>query len=207
MGSVTAGWFHKSIKDYILRGQERSIIGAGADNGYNGDYVGWSEISSLNAGTAVAQGWELSYQQQFTFLPGLLKGLAASANYTRIVTHGYYGGTTYLTSRNVAGFIPTSGNASLSWRYRKFSTRLLYNYTGEHVVTYNVASPALSQYRLSNKSVNLGLGYQVNPAVNLSLDIANLTNEPQVLYRVFKERTQRTIYNFVTVNVGVNGRF
>jgi hypothetical protein len=58
VGSVTAGWFHKSIKDYILRGQERSIIGAGADNGYNGyngDYVGWSEISSLNAGTAVAQ--------------------------------------------------------------------------------------------------------------------------------------------------------
>jgi len=207
VGSVTAGWFHKSIKDYILRGQERSIIGAGADNGYNGDYVGWSEISSLNAGTAVAQGWELSYQQQFTFLPGLLKGLAASANYTRIVTHGNYGGTTYLTSRNVAGFIPTSGNASLSWRYRKFSMRLLYNYTGEHVVTYNVASPALSQYRLSHKSVNLGLGYQVNPAVNLSLDIANLTNEPQVLYRAFKERTQRTIYNFVTVNVGVNGRF
>jgi hypothetical protein len=28
-----------------------------------------------------------------------------------------------------------------------------------------------------------------------------------VLYRAFKERTQRTIYNFVTVNVGVNGRF
>ena len=107
----------------------------------------------------------------------------------------------------MAGFIPTSGNASLSWRYRKFSTRLLYNYTGEHVVTYNVASPALSQYRFSHKSVNLGLGYQVNPAVNLSLDVANLTNEPQVLYRAFKERTQRTIYNFVTITAGVNGRF
>ena len=207
VGSVTVGWFHKSIEDYILRGQEISVIGSGADNGYDGEYAGWSERTSVNAGTAVAQGWELSYQQQFTFLPGLLKGLAASANYTRIVTHGDYGGTTYLTSRNVAGFIPTSGNASLSWRYRKFSTRLLYNYTGEHVVTYNVASPALSQYRLSHKSVNLGLGYQVNPAVNLSLDVANLTNEPQVLYRAFKERTQRTIYNFVTVTVGVNGRF
>ena len=110
-------------------------------------------------------------------------------------------------ARNVAGFIPTSGNASLSWRYRKFSTRLIYNYTGEHVVTYSVASPALSQYRFSHKSVNLGLGYQVNPAVNLSLDVANLTNEPQVLYRAFKERTQRTIYNFVTITAGVNGRF
>lgn len=43
--------------------------------------------------------------------------------------------------------------------------------------------------------------------MNLSLDVANLTNEPQVLYRAFKERTQRTIYNFVTVTVGVNGRF
>jgi hypothetical protein len=32
----------------------------------------------------------------------------------------------------VAGFIPHAANASLSWRYRKFSARALYNFTGEH---------------------------------------------------------------------------
>jgi TonB-dependent receptor len=207
VGSFTVGWFHKTIKDYILRGQEVGIISSGAGNGYNGEYSGWSERTSVNAGTAVAQGWELAYQQQFTFLPGLLKGLAASANYTRLVTHGDYGGTTYLTSREVAGFIPYSANASLSWRYRQFSTRVLYNFTGEHITTYNAASPALNIYRQSNKTVNLGLAYQVRPALSLSFDVANLFNEPQVLFRGYKTRTQRTLYNFVTITAGVNGRF
>lgn len=207
VGSVTVGWFHKTIKDYILRGQEVGVIGSGPGNGYNGEYAGWSERTSVNAGSAIAQGWELSYQQQFTFLPGLLKGLAAAANYTRLVTHGVFGGTTYLSTREVAGFIPTSANASLSWRYRGFSTRVLYNLTGDYITSYNAASPALNLYRQSVKTVNLGLAYQLRPAVTLSLDFANLFNEPLVLYRGFKDRTQRTILNFVTMTAGVNGRF
>jgi TonB-dependent receptor len=207
VGSFTVGWFHKTIQDYILRGQEVGIIGSGADNGFNGEYAGWSERTSVNAGTAVAQGWELAYQQQFTFLPGWLKGLAASANYTRLVTHGNYGGTTYLTSRELPSFVPYTANASLSWRYRKFSTRVLYNFTGEHITSYNATSPALNLYRQSNKTVNFGMAYQVRPSLNLSLDVANLFNEPQVLYRGFKDRAQRTLYNFVTITAGVNGRF
>ena len=47
----------------------------------------------------------------------------------------------------------------------------------------------------------------MNPAVNFSLDVANLFNEPQSWYRGRKERAQRTLYNFVTVTAGVNGRF
>ena len=207
VGSFTAGWFHKMIKDYIFRGQEIGIVGAGADNGYDGEYAGWSERTAVNASTVVAQGWEFGYQQQFTFLPGLLKGLAVSANYTWIDTHGMYDAGRYLTSREVAGFIPYATNASLSWRYRKFSTRVLYNFVGENITSFSAATPGLNLYRLSNKTVNLGLAYQVRPSLGLSLDVANLFNEPQVFYRATKDRIQRTIVNFVTVTVGVNGRF
>ncbi len=148
-----------------------------------------------------------AYRQQFNFLPGLLKGLAGSFNYTWIDTHGLYDGTLYRTRREVQGFIPLAANASLSWRYRNFSTRVLYNFTGEYLNTVNVASPALNLYRYSNKTVNVGVGYQLRPALSLSLDAANVFNEPQVFYRSFKERTQRTIINFVTVTAGINGRF
>jgi hypothetical protein len=41
----------------------------------------------------------------------------------------------------------------------------------------------------------------------VNLDVANLFNEPQVFYRGFKDRTQRTLMNFVTISAGVNGRF
>ena len=207
VGQLSVGWFHKEIRDYIIDNQEIRIIPSGSDNGYNGEYSGWTERTSVNGGTAVAQGWEFSYRQQFTFLPGLLKGLAGSFNYTWIDTHGMFDGTIYLTRREVPGFIPHAANASLSWRYRSISARVLYNFTGENITSFNATSPALRLYRFSMKTVNAGLGYQLSPALNLSLDVANLFNEPQAWYRGFKDRPQRTLYNFVTITAGVNGRF
>lgn len=206
VGQLSISWFHKEIRDYILANQEIRTIPNGTDNGYDGQYEGWSEYSSVNASSAIAQGWEFAYRQQFTFLPGALRGLAGSFNYTWIDTHGKYTGNTYLTSREVEGFIPYAANASLSWAYRKFSTRILYNFTGEYINTFN-ATPALRLYRTSNKTVNVGVGYQLRPALSLSLDAANIFNEPQVFYRGYKDRTQRTLINFVTITAGINGRF
>jgi len=57
------------------------------------------------------------------------------------------------------------------------------------------------------KTVNFGMGYQVRPAMGLSFDIANVFNEPQSTYMAFKDRMRQNIFNFVTVTVGVNGRF
>lgn len=207
VGSLTVGWFRKDIKDYIMRDQEIGIIGSGSDNGYNGEYSGWSERTAINANSVVAQGWEFAYQQQFTFLPGAFKGLNLSANYTWIDTHGLYEPGRYLTKKEVSGFIPYAANIILGWKYRKFSSRVLYNFTGEYITTLNSTSPGLSLYRESMKTVNGGIGYQLTPAVGLSVDVVNIFNEPQVFYRGYKGRTQRTILNFVTMTVGLNARF
>jgi outer membrane receptor protein involved in Fe transport len=182
-------------------------IPSGPDNGYNGEYAGWTEYTSANAGTAYVQGWEFSYQQQFTFLPGLLKGLSGSVNYTLIDTHGDFGGTTNLTGNEVVGFIPRAANAQLGWRYKRFSTRVLYNWTSDYIVEYSPASVGRNRYRLEFNNLALGMAYQVSPAANLTLDISNLLNEPQTTYRGFRNQPSTIIYNFVTINVGVNGRF
>ncbi|MDO8542363.1 MAG: TonB-dependent receptor [Opitutaceae bacterium] len=207
VGSLTIGWFHKDIEDFIINNQEVRVISGGLDNGYEGEYEGFTERTSLNAGTMVAQGWEFAYQQQFTFLPGLLKGLAASFNYTWINTHGMRDGNTYLTRREVAGFIPHAANASLTWRHRKFNARVLYNFTGEYITSYNANNPALRQYRFSMKTVNVGVGYSYRPWLNFTVDAANILNEPQEWYVGYKNRLRRHIENFVTVTLGVNGRF
>ena len=207
VGVFSAGWFHKEIANYIVSGVDAGIVGGGPDNGYNGEYEGFSRRTTANAGTAVAQGWEFSYQQQFTFLPGLLKGLSGSANYTIINTHGDFGGTTNRGNGEVPGFIPKSANASLSWRYRGFSTRVLYNFTGSHIATYNQANPGLRIYRFGRNTVNLGLAYQWRPAVTFTCDVANVFNEKQRLYQGTTNRTQDIIINFVTITLGVSGRF
>ncbi len=207
VGTISAGWFHKEIQDYIVSGIFAGVVEGGPDNGYNGEYEGFTRLHSANAGTAIVQGWEFSYRQQFTFLPGLLRGLSGSANYTLINTHGDFGGTAYRRNGEVAGFIPKAGNASLSWRHRGFSARVLYNFTGSHISSYSATSPALNLYRYARKTTSLGLAYQLRPSVSLTLDIANLFNEPQRIYRGNPDRPQTTIINFITVTAGVSGRF
>ncbi len=207
VGNFSVSWFHKTIKDYIVSGIASGTIATGNDNGFNGEYAGFTRLTASNAGTAIVQGWEFAYQQQFTFLPGLLKGLGASANLTVIDTHGNFGGNASLTTDQVAGFIPRTGNASLSWRYKKFSTRLLYNFTGDYITSYTAASVGRNLYRFKYESVNVGVAYQVRPSLQITLDVANLFNEPQAFYRGVRNQMQNTIINGTTVTAGINGRF
>jgi TonB-dependent receptor len=213
VGSLTVGWFHKEIRNLIVNNIESGTIGTGSDNGYNGEYPGWTILTSGNAGDAVVQGWEFSYQQQFTFLPGVLKGLSGMINYTSLDTHrnvpvaGSLTATTARSAGQIAGFVPRTGNASLSWRYRAFSTRILANYATTHLTTFSAGAPHRDVYRVKRKLINVGFAYQLRPTLNLTLDIDNLNNVPQKRYRGTPDNVE--YYNFpgTTITVGVSGRF
>jgi iron complex outermembrane receptor protein len=207
VGNLSAGWFHKAIKDFIVGGIQSGTVASGTNNGYNGEYGGYTILTSLNAGDAYVQGWELNYQQQFTFLPGLLRGISVSANYTQIATHGDFGSATDLTTNQVEGFVPKTANLSLAWRYRGFGVRLLGNYTSDYIKSYSAGSVGRNQYMRARTIFNAGFSYQLRPAVSLTCDLSNLTNEPIAYYRGIRDQMERTIIHGTTINFGVTGRF
>ena len=207
VGSFTFGWFHKDIKDYVLSGQQLGTVATGANNGYNGQYAGYAIITSTNAGFAAAQGWEAAYQQQFTFLPGLLRGLGVSLNYTYLRTHGIYTGTTYLTTSQVTGFIPQTGNANLYWRYHGFTARVRVNYTGRYINALTIGSPARSEYRYARTITDLDFSYDLRRGVSLFATVSNLTNEPQKFYRFVTTQMDKEVLDGTTISAGVSGRF
>jgi TonB-dependent receptor len=207
VGNLSVGWFHKTIRAYIVSGVNAGTIPSGPDNGYGGEYSSFTQLTSANAGTAIVQGWEFGYQQQLTSLPGLLKGLGVMLNYTLLDTRGNFGGNTNLSTGQVAGFIPRTGNLSLSWRHRRFSTRVNVNYTGTFTSSYSAANLGRNLYVMKRTIVNFGVAYQIRPAVTLSLDVGNVFNEPQVAYRGIPDQMQYTVLNGTTLTFGVNGRF
>jgi TonB-dependent receptor len=206
-GSVSVGWFRKEIKDFIIAGLDNGIIPTGPDNGYAGEYGGYTRLSSGNAGTATVQGWEISYQQQFVFLPGLLKGLGAVVNFTALEAHGDFGSGSQLGTRDVEGFVPRSANASLYWRHRGLTARVIVNHTGSFLNARSAVSPALNRYWFDRTVVHAGFGYQWKPAVTFSIDVNNLTDAPQSAYRGVREHMQFKLYGGTTVTAGVSGRF
>ena len=55
--------------------------------------------------------------------------------------------------------------------------------------------------------MNLGLAYQLRPAVSLTCDISNLFNEPEVFYRGIPDQMFSTNIAGTSITFGVNGRF
>ena len=113
-GTVSVGVFQKEIKNFIFT-SGGATVAASADNGFNGDYAGYTLTTQYNGGSAKVRGLELNYSQQFTFLPGIFGGLGAYANYTRMESSGNYGaGNSIAVAPNpkgkVAGFNPETAN-------------------------------------------------------------------------------------------------
>ncbi|MCX6951755.1 MAG: TonB-dependent receptor [Verrucomicrobia bacterium] len=203
------GWFHKRIDDYIRSGQSIGTVGIGADNGFNGQYEGYEILANSNAGSAFTQGWEFEYLQQFRFLPGLLRTLRLSTNFSKIMAHGDYGTPgVYLKTQDVNGFIPFTANATLSWDYRKFGTSVSWNYTDASIRgAYNVSAPSRNRYMLPRDLVNLNLRYQLPRNVTINFGVQNLFNEPQRYYRSVQDQMETFLIQGTTITGAIEGRF
>lgn len=204
-GVVSVGYFRKDIKDYILT-TDIGVVGVGRGNGFEGSYEGFALLAARNAGKAEVSGWEFEYRQQLTFLPAWLQGFAVSANFTLLETEGNFGGTEVRSDKQVAGFIPRTGNASISYSHGRFRWNLLYNYTGNYLNTFST-TPQRNIYRAERELVNAGMSYQWKPSVSFFLDVTNIFNEPQRTYIGYESRLQRIIYAGQAITFGVNGRF
>lgn len=204
VGLLSAGVFLKELSDFIFQDRSRSV-GFGPDNGFDGLYEGFSIVTSSNGGAARYRGYELSYQQQFTFLPGLWRGLGLNMNYTKVETKGDYGGTVATTQ--VAGVIPETANVALSYIQRGWYVRLQWNWRDTRLVTIST-NPALLVYDMPKTSVTLKLKYTLSQKVGVFCNIENLTSEPLFrTYFVTKDRPFQVWPTVAKITAGIQGRF
>src|SRR4029077_16426869 len=73
LGLIQAGYFYKALTDPIIDTQTRPTTGP---------FTGFLVSQPGNAGSATLQGFEVSYQHHWSFLPGMWGGLGLSANYS-----------------------------------------------------------------------------------------------------------------------------
>ena len=100
------------------------------------------------------EGYELSYQQDFTFLPGFWKNFGVQANYTHLTSELEYivdpGNTLVTPTTPVAsaghfpgpftGASPDSANFTLYYETPKWSARASYAYRSAYVSQYPIAA-------------------------------------------------------------------
>jgi len=139
LGMFQAGFFFKQLNapQVELAGLPLADVPASLQSLVQA-YQGSGDLVTMyvNGENAHVYGFETSYQQHWSYLPGMLKGLGVSANYTYTASQekGLAGRTDSPTLQRQT---PNSWNLSPTYDTKRVSLRVGYNYTGASIYTYN----------------------------------------------------------------------
>jgi TonB-dependent receptor len=176
-GQITAGVFLKEIKNFIYTAGGATVP-EGLDNGFEGNYGGYLYTTQYNGGAGRVRGFEVSYSQQFTFLPGFWSGLGAYANMTRMDAQGNYGAgnaITLATQSKIAGFNPLNANIGISYIRNRVSLRFQGNYRGRYLTSFN-AIESRRTYRDARPTLDVKVLYTLSKHFDAYLDVSNITD-------------------------------
>jgi len=185
LGSITVDGFIKNIHNYIYsnttlrdvtsNGITETIFVRGPDNFH---------------GTGKVRGFEVSYNQVYDFLPGLLSGFGLSANYTYVTSKGIP--NSFLNGGNPVNVSPIgqSGNLPLAqlskhqfniqpfYEKGRISVRLAYNWRSKFLLTESdVIFPYFPIWNDKTGTLDASAFFNINSKMKIGVQATNLTNE------------------------------
>ncbi|MCT8003816.1 TonB-dependent receptor [Sphingomonas sanguinis] len=168
---VSVTGFRKDIKSFIDTARQDETI----------DGVTYTISLPVNGTQHVTiQGIEAGGQFTFRFLPGLLRNLGASANYTYMKDSGYEG-RDYFTGAALSfpGVSRNSYNASVFYDDGRFSIRGSYNWRGRYLIAAvdRGNNPAFGE---AFGQVDASASYNVNDNVSLFLEGVNIGDATRI---------------------------
>jgi TonB-dependent receptor len=185
-----------------LTPQQIAWVNGGGSGGGPGLY-GVRQFADASGGEI--KGYELSYQQDFTFLPGFWKNFGVQANYTHLQSELQYivdPGNTLLTPTTplrpqvtapgpFTGASPDSANFTLYYETSKWSARASYAYRSAYVSQYPIAAgtcdpgacdaPLVNDFlgSLATRNIDAKVTWQAMDHLSFSIEALNITNQTE----------------------------
>lgn len=124
-------------------------------------------------------GYEISYQQPFTFLPGVWSNFGTVLNYTSVESEIDYLDATgaVVTSTDLTGLSKNSFNATLYFDNKTFSARVAAAYRSDYLTTVPGRNGNDVEGTASTLNVDFSSSYNINENLSVSLEALNLTDE------------------------------
>jgi iron complex outermembrane receptor protein len=171
-----------------------------------------------NAGKQTLKGYELSYQQDFTFLPDPFKGFGALASYTHIDPFNSMKWITNAGKEIEVNSVPKYAYSFTSYYERgPLAMRLSYNYKGKSLHGDNPKNNGddLIRWRGPRGYLDGTISYKLTENLELRLDALNITNT--LAYDYFEDATGRygegkrtrmdyAKYDGRTIKIGIRGK-
>jgi outer membrane receptor protein involved in Fe transport len=176
------------------------------EGGYNPAAVNYR--STINAeGTRTVYGLTIEYNQQFTFLPGYLKGLSAFGSFTVDSMKNMQ------IEEEKLGRSGRAANGGIRYRYGRFNVQLRAVWKDE--VLSNIWRPTPGQrwfstdhvYLKERTVVDLSGGFRLTKHMELSFSVRNITNSPLIVYSNVPGRVYQYQVYGSTWNLSLKGNF
>jgi TonB-dependent receptor len=187
LGILQAGYFYKQLSDPIYA--TASTIPAGQPN------AGLRLLQSINGPKAHIQGIEVSWEQRFSFLPGLLSGFGVSANYS-YTQSGVTFPTTFdggrIDNAPLARQAPNTWNAGFTYDKSRFSMRFSASHNDANIQFYNYShvdaatdkdpilglrGPSGDVYFYAHTQFDIQGSYRIRKGLRFEASGLNLSNE------------------------------
>lgn len=178
-GLLSIAGFYKDVSNWVFTSQTNDVRTIALTTGGTQDYT-FLRTLPQNGGGVKIKGFELSYQQPFTFLPGALSGFGFIGNYTYVDASDIINKSTK-ERVPVVGVSKNSFNASFYYEKYGFNARLSYNYRQgriEQVRDYWSVTPTYSK---SYGQFDLATGYQLTENAQVTFSVINLLNKPNYI--------------------------
>jgi TonB-dependent receptor len=167
---------------------------------------------AVNAKGGPLEGFEINYQQPFTFLPGFLSKLGTLLNYVYVSSEVDYvvgANADQTVTTDLAGLSEHSANGTLYYDDGKFSMRASLNYRSGYLVTVPSGGPGSDVDGVrSSIFVDASSSYALTDRLRLTLEAQNLTNEWAAQYS--DSRRKDPLYQTLTgrtYTMGASYRF
>jgi TonB-dependent receptor len=173
-GLASVGVFRKDIRNFfgtIYQIADEALLDS---LGLSHEYVGYRWQTRINAGDARIDGLELSYSQNLDFIPRVGKLFSVFGNITKLRVTGANSSTFSL--KQGGGNIPTTGNAGLSFAFRRISAGVYWNYRGRQFRDTSDAYPDARENVRSIQTVDANAAYQLTEHLSIFVAGRNLTN-------------------------------
>ena len=166
-GLLQAGFFYKNLSNPIVQTSSTQPVANAPGLGLSG--ANYTLYQTSNAGSAYVYGFEASFQQHFTYLPGLLNGFGVLANYGYTNSQATFpnsaegAGISGPLNRPLIGQAHNSYNFSPTYDKSRLSVRLGMTYNGPNVYSYGdgTAGPAGDTYFYSHLQIDLQGTYRL----------------------------------------------
>lgn len=170
IGVLNAGVFGKKLTD-IMYTNAYLIEG--------GIYDGYLEQTTVNGDNASLYGFEISWMQQFTFLPGFLNGFGIYSNYTYTASNTDFErmdankAIRHITT--LPGQLGNVGNIGLNYEKYRFNARLSL-YFAQYYLSEVRQSAAYDVYRDNYNQLDFTCSYVFKKYIELFANVNNITN-------------------------------